>query len=196
MRKELDIFNIETNGISPKKGQVLISEPFLLDHDFNRSVILLIDHGAEGAMGLILNKPTSILVSDLVEEFKYFEEIPVYKGGPVGMDTLFYLHTIENVADAISIGNGLYLNGDFNAIKRYIFQGNPVEGNIRFFLGYSGWSLNQLEYEIGENTWMISSVELPDLLNSSVRNMWKKALGNLGGKYATWSRFPKVPSLN
>lgn len=196
MQKDTDIFKIQSNDILPTKGKVLISEPFLRDANFGRSVVLLIDHGTEGTMGIIMNKRSPHIVNDVVKEFKFIEDIPLYRGGPVGTDTLFYLHTLPNVEDSLPLGDGVYLNGDFDAIKRYILQGNPINGKIRFFLGYSGWETDQLKHEIEENTWIIGQPDLTSMLNNSINDMWKASLGKLGKKYETWSRYPKIPSLN
>lgn len=180
----------------PSRGKILISEPFLHDETFGRSVVLLVDHTDEGSMGLIMNKKLSLMLNEVIKEFKYAEDIPLHKGGPLGTDTLFYLHTLREIPGALPISNGLYLNGDFDAIKKYILQGNPIDGKIRFFLGYSGWENKQLNQEIKENTWMISKEENTYLMSKETKNMWKAALGKLGGKYETWSRFPLIPSLN
>lgn len=147
-------------------------------------------------MGLILNKQLPVMLNDVINEFKYLEDIPLFKGGPMGRDTLFYLHTLSDLPGALPILKGLYLNGDFNAIKKYVLQGNAIEGHIRFFLGYSGWESEQLYEEIRENTWIISKEEKDYLLNKEAKGMWKESLGKLGSKYETWSRFPQVPSLN
>jgi putative transcriptional regulator len=196
MERNQDYFKIVSNNVTPSRGKILISEPFLRDSNFGRSVVLLIDHTKEGSMGLIMNKLLPMKLNDVVNEFKYLEDIPLYKGGPMGTDTLFYLHTLKDVEGALAIGGGLYLNGNFNEIKRYILQGNQIEGNIRFFLGYSGWQDGQLNQEIEENTWMIGKGEITSLMIDEIKNMWKKALGSLGGKYETWSHFPITPSLN
>lgn len=196
MGKDMDVFKIESNKIFPDKGKILISEPFLHDVNFNRSVILLVDHNEEGSMGIIMNKSLPLLVNDVVAEFKYLEDIPLYRGGPVGTDVLFYLHTLKGVEGAIQIGNGMFLNGDFNAIKRYILQGNIIQGCIRFFLGYSGWSTVQLQQEIKENTWMVGVGESALLLSGSIEDMWKESMGKLGSKYLAWTRFPVIPALN
>lgn len=127
MYSNTDIFKIETNHIVPAQGKILISEPFLCDHIFGRSVILLVDHTKEGTMGLVLNKPLPLFLNDILQDFNYQENIPIYKGGPLSTDTLFYLHTLEGITDSLPISNGLYLNGDFNAIKEYILQGNPIK---------------------------------------------------------------------
>lgn len=95
MNINLDIFKIQSNNVLPSRGKILISEPFLRDATFGRSVILLVDHTEEGTMGLVINKQLPLLLNDVVMEFKYLDEIPLYKGGPVATDTLFYLHTLE-----------------------------------------------------------------------------------------------------
>lgn len=191
-----DIFKIESNNIRPSRGKVLISEPFLCEEPFRRSVIMMIDHNHEGSMGIIINKPLPLLLNDIIKEFKYLNDIPVYCGGPMGQDMLFYIHSISGIPQSIPIGDNLFFNGDFTEIKRYILQGNPIEGKIRFFLGYSGWSEGQLRQEIKENTWLISQGTQQLLFDSPCKNTWKHALGNMGNKYETWARFPQIPSWN
>ena len=196
MNIDSDIFKIQSNNVLPSRGKILISEPFLRDVTFGRSVVLLIDHTEEGSMGLIINKQLPIFVNDIIKEFKYIENIPLYKGGPIATDTLFYLHTLADIPGAIPISKGLYLNGDFDEIKKYILQGNKVDRYIRFFLGYSGWESEQLSTELKENTWLVSKEENAYLMNGDTKDMWKQALEKLGSKYETWSRFPQVPTFN
>ena len=197
MDTNADIFKIETNHVVPSRGKVLISEPFLYDEMFGRSVILLVDHSTDGTMGLVLNKPLPLSLNDVLKEFKDISNIPIYKGGPLSTDTLFYLHTLKDVEDSLQIGKGVYLNGAFDAIRRYILQGNDIDGKIRFFLGYSGWEHDQLCQEIEENTWLIGSTSIASLMNEKgSAELWKNVLGQLGGKYEIWSRFPQIPTLN
>ena len=196
MNIDSDIFKIQSNNVLPSRGKILISEPFLRDATFGRSVVLLIDHTEEGSMGLIINKQLPIFVNDIIKEFKYIENIPLYKGRPIATDTLFYLHTLADIPGAIPISKGLYLNGDFDEIKKYILQGNKVDRYIRFFLGYSGWESEQLSTELKENTWLVSKEENAYLMNGDTKDMWKQALEKLGSKYETWSRFPQVPTFN
>ena len=180
MNIDSDIFKIQSNNVLPSRGKILISEPFLRDATFGRSVVLLIDHTEEGSMGLIINKQLPIFVNDIIKEFKYIENIPLYKGGPIATDTLFYLHTLADIPGAIPISKGLYLNGDFDEIKKYILQGNKVDRYIRFFLGYSGWESEQLSTELKENTWLVSKEENAYLMNGDTKDMWKQALEKLG----------------
>lgn len=95
---------------------------------FGRSVILLVDHAQDGTMGLILNKPLPLFLNDLLSEIDCRENIPIYKGGPISTDTLFYLHTLENIADSFPVANGIYLNGDFAAIRQFMAEGNSIKG--------------------------------------------------------------------
>lgn len=197
MYSNINLFKIETNHVVPARGKVLISEPFLCDHMFGRSVILLVDHTHDGTMGLVLNKPLPLFLNDVLKDFDCPESIPIYKGGPLSTDTLFYLHTLEGITGALSIGKGFYLNGDFEAIKNYIMQGNPVKGRIRFFLGYSGWECEQLDREIEENTLLVGKENISSLMDEAASGtLWKKALCKLGAKYEIWSRFPQIPTLN
>lgn len=196
MNTNTDIFKIKSNNVLPSRGKILISEPFLRDNMFGRSVILLVDHTNDGSMGLVMNKQAPIMLNEVIKEFKYLDDIPLFRGGPLNTDTLFYTHTLSDIKGALPICKGLYLNGDFDAVKRYILQGNPIEGHIRFFLGYSGWDYKQLMGEIKENTWIVGKCDIPTLMNNKVKGMWKKSMEMLGSKYETWSRFPQVPSLN
>lgn len=197
MKFNTDIFKIESNNILPSRGKILISEPFLRDDTFGRSVVLLVDHTTEGSMGIVMNKILPLTLNHVIKEFRKVEEdIRVYKGGPIAPDTLFFIHTLSQIPDSLIVRKGLYLNGDFDAIKHYVADGNPIRGHIRFFLGYSGWEEDQLEQEIKGNTWLVGKGEIPDLMNEKVHKLWKSSLGKLGTKYETWSRFPEIPSLN
>ena len=158
---------------------------------------MYINHTQDGTMGLVMNKPLPLFLNDLLSEIDCREDIPIYKGGPISTDTLFYLHTLENIADSLPIANGFYLNGDFAAIKQFMAEGNSIKGKIRFFLGYSGWESGQLKQEIEENTWLVDKADIPSLMDEKAsKNLWKDALGKLGGKYEMWSRFPQIPTLN
>ncbi|MDL2291748.1 YqgE/AlgH family protein [Bacteroides sp. OttesenSCG-928-F21] len=196
MMDHTDIFKIRSNDVLPSRGKILISEPFLRDTTFGRSVILLIDHTKEGSMGLILNKQLPLLLNEVIKEFNFLDDIPIYKGGPIGTDTLFYLHTLPQIPGALPLLKDLYLNGDFDVLKEYILQGNNINGNIKFFLGYSGWEHKQLDSEIKEDTWIVSKEDTAKLMSDKTKYMWRESLRKMGSKYETWSRFPQIPTLN
>lgn len=195
---DMTIFQIESNKIHPRKGDLLISAPFLKDFYFARSVILMIENNDEGSMGIVLNKSFSniMTLNEVIPELASLPPIPLYKGGPVERKTLFYLHTLSDLKDALPLGNGLYVNGDFEQMKRYLLCGGATQGYIRFFMGYTGWQKGQLKQEIETNTWIINKDSHLDLLNMHLRDLWKESLCDMGGKYAVWSHYPKYPIMN
>ena len=195
---DMTIFQIESNKIHPRKGDLLISAPFLKDYYFARSVILMIENNDEGSMGIVLNKSFSnfMTLNEVIPELASLPPIPLYKGGPVERKTLFYLHSFSELKDALPLGNGLYVNGDFEQMKRYLLCGGSTQGYIRFFMGYTGWQKGQLKQEIETNTWIINKDSRLDLLNMNLRDLWKESLCDMGGKYAVWSHYPKYPIMN
>ena len=195
---DMTLFQVESNKEFPRQGSLLIAAPFLRDYQFSRTVILMVEHNEEGSMGIILNKNFSNLMTlnEVVPELASLPPIPLYKGGPVGRDTLFYLHTLSYLKDALPLGNGLYLNGDFNQMQQYILSGAPTQGVARFFMGYAGWQKGQLKQEMKQNTWIVNNESQVDLLNMYLRDLWQEALFDMGGKYTIWSRYPKYPFMN
>ena len=195
---DMTLFQVESNKEFPRQGSLLIAAPFLRDYQFSRTVILMVEHNEEGSKGIILNKNFSNLMTlnEVVPELASLPPIPLYKGGPVGRDTLFYLHTLSYLKDALPLGNGLYLNGDFNQMQQYILSGAPTQGVARFFMGYAGWQKGQLKQEMMQNTWIVNNESQVDLLNMYLRDLWQEALCDMGGKYMIWSRYPKYPFMN
>lgn len=180
-----------------KKGHLLIAEPSIYgDLSFNRSVILLADHNPEGTVGFILNKPLEYTLTDLVPEIE--SSFTVYNGGPVEQDNLYFIHTVpELIPDSVEISNGIYWGGNFEKTRDLINDGVIQKENIRFFLGYTGWSANQLEDELNSNSWILieNNFKQNILMKSSV-DFWKEQLIELGGEYLIWSNAPENPMLN
>jgi putative transcriptional regulator len=181
----------------PKKGHLLIAEPSTLgDVSFNRSVVLLAEHNDEGSIGFILNKPLNYTINDLLPEIE--ASFKIYNGGPVEQDNLYFIHNIpEIIPNSIEISNGIYWGGDFETTKHLINTGEINKNNIRFFLGYSGWSVNQLEMEMQENAWIVSENSLKKkLLSKSSNQFWKEKIIEQGGEYVLFSNAPENPILN
>lgn len=180
-----------------EKGILLIAEPSIFgDLSFNRSVILLADHNHEGSVGFILNKPLDYTINDLIPEIE--SSFKVYNGGPVEQDNLYFIHNIpELITDSIEISNGIFWGGDFEATKNLMNEGKISKENIRFFLGYSGWSANQLETELQSNSWILSkNTSENHILGKSSIHFWKEKIMELGGEYIIWSNAPENPTLN
>ena len=180
-----------------KKGHLLIAEPSILgDLSFNRSVILLADHNAEGSVGFILNKPLDYSVNDLVPEVD--ATFTIYNGGPVEQDNLQFIHNIpELIPNSVEISNGVFWGGDFEKTRDLINNGSINKDNIRFFLGYTGWDANQLETEMSANSWiLIENSYKNNILKKSSSDFWKEQIMELGGEYIIWSNAPENPMLN
>ncbi|HMP99358.1 MAG TPA: YqgE/AlgH family protein [Cyclobacteriaceae bacterium] len=192
---EIDFFKY-SNQLKPEKGRLLISEPYLADPNFERTVILLCEHNEDGSFGFVMNKPSLVNVNELVEDLAQIEKM-VYVGGPVQQDTLHYMHRFSDLEDAIQILDGVYWGGNFDMLMDKIeTQQYPLD-EINFYLGYSGWSAGQLETELAEETWIVSDKIDEDLLfNTDSEGMWKKALGLLGGRFTVYSNYPRDPRLN
>lgn len=197
MEQYKDLFQITHNDVLPARGSILIAEPFLQDAYFQRSVVLLIEHNDEGSMGFVVNKKSGLVVNDFFPELENLPEIPIYLGGPVSGDRLFFIHTLGDVLipGAEKIGDNLYFDGEFEALKRYILKGYPVEGRIKFFLGYSGWTEHQLKNEIERDSWVVSRV-YENLFQADGDAFWNSSVVLLGGKYRTWVNYPKDPYYN
>ena len=197
MAQYKDIFKIRHNNISPEKGKILISEPFMQDVYFQRSVILLVEHNEKGSMGFVMNKNTGLWVNDFMEELDDMPILPLYLGGPVSSDHLFFVHTLGNVIpNSIQINEHLFFDGDFESLRCYILGGNPIKGLVRFFLGYSGWTKSQLSKEINEDSWLVGRPVDKNILLSEGESCWKQAVETIGGSYKTWINYPKNPLLN
>ncbi len=180
-----------------QKGQLLIAEPSIIgDLSFNRSVILLADHNEEGSVGFILNKPLEYTINDLIPDIE--SSFLIYNGGPVEQDNLYFIHTIpELITNSIEISNGIFWGGDFELTKNLINEGKINKEDIRFFLGYTGWSANQLEDELQANSWIIfSNTYESGILKKSSKQFWKEKIIELGGEYIIWSNAPENPILN
>lgn len=189
-------FKFETNN-EPKAGSVLVSEPFLADNYFSRSVIYLCDHNDEGSFGFVLNKHIDSKLSELGNNLPDIDSI-VSLGGPVDTSNLFYIHSLgDEVPNSIPCGKDLFIGGDFNEVTRILSDDPSKIEQIRFFIGYSGWEAEQLSQELNERSWIVlNNVTRKDILNTNNEDYWKKIMESLGGKFKMMSKFPLNPSDN
>ncbi|MGB5554145.1 MAG: YqgE/AlgH family protein [Flavobacteriaceae bacterium] len=184
-------------GIKPKKGKLLIAEPTLTgDVSFNRSVVLLAEHNEEGSVGFILNKPLDYNINDLVTEIKL--PFRVYNGGPVEQDNLYFIHNVPHlINNSVEISDGIFWGGDFDSAILLINEKKITEKDIRFFLGYSGWSSLQLDAELSSKSWVVVKNDYESaIIYKSTTAFWKEKMIELGGNYLLWSNAPENPSLN
>jgi putative transcriptional regulator len=185
-----------TTLLKPTKGRLLISVPFLNDFFFGRSVVILTEHNTEGSVGFILNKPLETKVSEAVKELPKFNA-PLYLGGPVENQSLFYLHTLGMlVKDSIEVVNGLFWGGCFKTIQGLIADDVVSEADIKFFVGYSGWGPRQLDRELKEKSWVVANTSIKEVMSNDPETFWKKNIQGSQKEYAIWADFPVNPSLN
>lgn len=190
-----DLFKIKRNRKKVEIGNILIAEPFLEGKYFSRSVVLMVEHDDKGSIGFVLNKPMIYTTSDLVTEMAGVH-FPVYIGGPVEQNQLYYLHTHPELEDALPIANGIYWGGDFVRLVEMLKAGDILPGEVRFFAGYSGWDGSQLERELDENTWMIGDITREKVFNVPNEEIWETSMSELGERYRIWANFPRNPIMN
>jgi len=182
---------------TPIKGQLLVAEPSILgDASFNRSVILLAEYSATGAVGFIMNKPLPYTLRDLIPDMHV--ELPVFNGGPVAQDNLYFIHTVPHfIHNSIEISDGIYWGGDFETTRELIVNQQIGPADIRFFLGYSGWDAEQLNQELQSGSWYLTPNHLKEkLIEVDLADYWKRTMKKLGGDYLIWSNAPENPMLN
>lgn len=184
--------------LKPKKGVLLVAEPSIIgDVSFNRSVVLLAEHGVNGSVGFILNKPIEeITLKSLFPGVK--NDFKLYNGGPVEQRNLYFIHSIpELISDSIEIASGIYWGGNFDTALKLINDGVITKDKLKFFLGYSGWSEDQLKDELDANSWLLANnTYQSSLINKTAKYFWKELIQNVGGDYLLWVNTPEDPSYN
>ena len=180
-----------------KAGQLLLSEPFMPDENFRRTVVLVCEHNHEnGTVGLILNKPINLRLTEIMEDFPPFKG-KVFLGGPVGTDTLQFLHALGDQVDgSVQLAENLYWGGDFEQVKQLMRNETIKPDDIRFYLGYSGWTPGQLQGELKENAWIITQASNKQIFQTPYESLWREVMRNMGGIYSTMAGYPENPALN
>lgn len=175
-----------------RAGDLLVAEPFLTDAYFRRAVILLIDHNAaEGSVGLVLNKQSSIPLKRVLRNATCPEHISLHLGGPVEKGRLLYLHTLgERIAGSMALEHGLYIGGRFEDVLQYINSSEYDERRIKFFAGYCGWTQGQLLGELAEGSWAVTALDDASMVMlSHDESSWYETVASLGSEYRKWYCF-------
>ncbi len=195
MALNYDFFHI-ANDLIAAAGRVLISEPFLSDQYFRRSVVYLTEHSEKGSVGFVLNKTLEMKIADVISDFPDVD-FPVTIGGPVSTNTVHYIHTLgDEIPESVHVKKGIFWGGDFEMMKALVKAGRANQGNLRFFLGYSGWTENQLEGELEMHAWLVAEI-LPELImKGGSAEFWTETLSGFNAKYKAWANFPTDPGLN
>ena len=184
------------NNLKPKVGDILLSEPFLNDPFFGRKAVLLCENNDGGSFGLVLNNYIDINAEELLEGFPAIDK-RISIGGPVNRTNLFYLHGCPDIKGSQLVIDGVYLGGDFEELKTKIAEGLSSD-KYRFFIGYSGWSPGQLDDEIKDRSWFVTSAKCGQIMDTSELNddFWKNLIKNMGEGFSHIADAPSDPSLN
>lgn len=186
------------NKTQPTKGSLLISEPFMLDPNFKRSVVLLAEHNEEGTIGYVLNQRSTLLLKDVLPDCPD-ANFPIYVGGPVGADTLHFIHCCdERISGGQEISKGIFWGGNFEALLLLINSHQIDQEEIKFFVGYSGWEPGQLDRELEQNSWLVTdNYRSAFVMNAhNEEGLWKEIVANLGPRFAHIANFPENPLWN
>ncbi|MEM8599614.1 MAG: YqgE/AlgH family protein [Bacteroidota bacterium] len=176
-------------------GTILIAEPALRDANFRRTVVLLCEHTPDGSFGLILNRPTGLQLSDVLDAPLGFDA-DLLQGGPVQLDTLHFLHPYGTAIDgALPILNGVWWGGDFEEAVAEVQSARVDPDAFRFFAGYAGWGPDQLAEEVAQDGWVVRPGHARFVYDSDAQ-LWRELVLALGGEYRLLANFPDDPSLN
>jgi putative transcriptional regulator len=177
------------------RGQLLIAAPALVDPNFARSVVLLLEHSDEGAMGLILNRPVEATVGEAAPELEDVVdgEEPLFQGGPVQPSGVIVLAEFADPDDAAMLVVGgvgpMSASADLATVQ-------VVEGRARAFAGHAGWGPEQLESELEREDWFVEPALADDAFAADPLQLWGGVLERKGGRYALVARMPEDPRVN
>ena len=175
-------------------GHLLVAAPSLEDPNFRRSVVLLIEHEAEGAVGVVLNRPSEHEAEAALPELASIlaEGERLHEGGPVQVEAVIALAEYERPAEAQTIvGPVGVLTGDLD-----VDDLPQLVRRARVFLGYAGWGPGQLETELGEEAWFVEPALPADVFDTSPEDLWRRVLERKGGAFRLVARMPDDPRLN
>lgn len=180
-----------------KQGKILISQPFSNDGFFKRTVILLAEHNEHGTMGFVMNRPIHLRLKDVLPMFPDLMH-PLYNGGPVADNQLFFIHRFGlDIANSMPIAeSGWYWGGNFEDVVILLRDRKISADDIRFFIGYSGWEKDQLENELEHKAWFVGEADYEILMSQQPEMCWGDSLKQLGSNYAILGNFPEDPSMN
>ncbi len=177
-------------------GTILLAEPFMADPNFKRAAVILCEHHSEGSIGFILNKLVDMKINDLIASFPEFDA-EVYYGGPVHTDTIHYIHNKGDLLEGShQVAEGVYWGGDFEKLKFLVSSQLIEPKDIRFFVGYSGWSADQLKDEMEMGSWVLADLDANYVFNAERDSLWSEIMKNKGNTYSVIAQMPDYVNWN
>ncbi|CAL9556573.1 hypothetical protein SUDANB145_04532 [Streptomyces sp. enrichment culture] len=185
--------------VSSLTGRLLVATPALTDPNFERAVVLLLDHDEEGSLGVVLNRPTPVGVGDILDGWAALAGDPgvVFQGGPVSLDSALGVAVVPGDGDGDPLGwrrvHGAIGLVDLEAPPELLA---PAVGSLRIFAGYAGWGPGQLEDELAEGAWYVVESEPGDVSSPLPERLWREVLRRQRSELAMVATYPDDPSLN
>lgn len=171
----------------------------MLDPHFMHSVVLMCQHTPEGAYGLTLNRPADMTAGELMPDHPLMgsNDFPVHNGGPVGLDTLQFLHrSPEEIPGGVALVDDLHLGGDLESMIAFLCGDPQATVSIRLLVGYSGWGEGQLEAELETGSWIPAKLEADWIFQLEGEALWRRVLRSLGQEGQDLAGIPPDPSWN
>ncbi len=155
-------------------GTILISTTLLNDTNFEKAVIVITEHNEKGTIGYIINQPFNRRFNEL-EEFKHALPIPLYIGGPSQMENIYFMHRKPAFIEGGElIGSNVYMNGDFKTAVQLVNSGTLSINDVKLYIGYCGWDVQQLDEEIAEGSWIVTNASPNLVFASGIDIMWEE----------------------
>ena len=183
------------------KGKILIASPRLRDPNFARTVVLVVQHDGEGALGFVLNRPTQVPLSEIWSAISGAGAAPpapaghAHYGGPVESGARLVIHGHESLSsDQVAPVPGVFLTNDVELLRGLMKKGEL--DRVRFYLGYSGWGAGQLDAEVARGDWLIAPATAAHVFEMEPGSLWRQAMESLGGVYRLIALMPPNPELN
>lgn len=184
-------------SITELAGQLLVATPALADPNFARTVILVLEHNADGALGVVVNRPTTVPVGEVLPTWAGRTSAPavLFQGGPVALDSALGLGRADRAADLLGWRRLSGMLGLIDLDTPPELVADELSG-LRIFAGYAGWGTGQLEGEILEGSWFVVAATPTDAFSADPDGLWRAVLRRQEGELALVSTFPDDPSLN
>ncbi len=180
-------------------GRLLVSTPALLDPNFRRSVVLLLDHDDDGALGVVLDRPLELPVVDVLPGWESEVAAPevLFSGGPVSTGAALGVAVLAPETPAAPLGwRRMFADTGLIDLDTPVEVVSGAIGAMRIFAGYSGWGPGQLEAEVEERAWVLLPSQPEDLVTASPDALWRHVWRRQGGRLALLADFPEDPAAN
>jgi putative transcriptional regulator len=179
------------------KGTFLIAGPGLYDPNFRQAVVLLCEHTDQGSMGLVINRPTELVLTEALHQLSLPERDDViYAGGPVQPDHLLILiRSVQKPTSSHHVFGDVYLGTDLPTLQSLVAQPVPDDA-FRGYAGYAGWGAGQLDTELASDSWIRLPADSKWIFDSDPKIVWPELIRSLGPRYAYYADMPRDPSLN